>query len=119
VEVEPDSKSGSVGVSHTPSAWLLAIMDFLQPYYSSMDQYIEPYSNAWASQVLKLKEHEKAPHVDIDSSSNPMDSMQGCLLPKVWFVPSWASAEASVMDSYLDILLAYFHVENLSVWNHL
>jgi hypothetical protein len=117
--VEPDSKSGSVGVSHTPSAWLLAIMDFPQPYCSSMDQYIEPYINAWASQVLKLKLHEKAPHAEIESSSNLMNSLQGCLLPEVWFVPSWAYPEASVLDSYLDVLASYFHVHNLSVWNHL
>ena len=38
VEVEPDSMSGSVGVSHTPFAWLLSIMDFPQPYCSSVDQ---------------------------------------------------------------------------------
>jgi hypothetical protein len=75
--------------------------------------------NAWASQVQKLKIHEKAPHDEIESSSNPMDSLQGCLLPKVWYVPSWASAEASVLASYLDVLRAYFHVQNWSVWNHL
>jgi hypothetical protein len=38
VDVEPDSMSGFVGVSHTPSAWLLAIMDFPQPYCSFVDQ---------------------------------------------------------------------------------
>jgi hypothetical protein len=119
VDVEPDSKSGSVGVSHTPSAWLLSIMDFLQPYCSFVDQWIEPYSNAWALQVLNLKVHEKAPHVEIESSLNPMDSLQGCLLLEVWFVTSWASAEALVLASYLAVLPAYFHVQNLSVWNHL
>jgi hypothetical protein len=117
--VEPDSKSSSVGVSHTPSVWILAIMDFPQPYCSSVDHYIEPYSNAWALQVLKLKVHEKAPHVEIEASSNSMDSLQGCLLLEVWFVPSWASAEASTLDSYLAVLPTYFHVQNLSVWNHL
>jgi hypothetical protein len=66
-----------------------------------------------------MKVHEKAPHVEIESSSNPMDSLQGFLLPKVWFVPSWASVEASAMASYLVVLPAYFHVQNLSVWNHL
>ena len=52
-------------------------------------------------------------------SSNPMDSLQSFLLPEVWFVPSWASAEASALASYLDVLPAYFHVHNMSVWNHL
>jgi hypothetical protein len=47
------------------------------------------------SQVLKLKIHEKT-HVKIESSLNPMDSLQGCLLPEVWYVSSWASAEASM-----------------------
>jgi hypothetical protein len=83
VEVEPDAKSNSLGVSHAPFAWLLAIMDCPQPHCRDLDQKIEPYSNAWASQVLNLKVHEKAPHVEIESSSNPMDSLQGYLLPKV------------------------------------
>jgi hypothetical protein len=113
--VEPDAKSDSLGVSHTPSAWLLSIMDFPQPYCSSADQWIEPYSNAWALQVLKRKVHEKSPHAEIKSSSNPMDS----LLPEVWYVHSWASVEASTLASYLDVLPAYFHVHNLSVWNHI
>jgi hypothetical protein len=97
VDVEPDSKSGSLGVSHTPFAWLLAIMDFPQPYCSSMDQKIEPYSNAWASQVLKMKVNEKAPHAEIESSSNPMDSLQGfcylkcgmCLLGHLLKLQRW------------------------------
>jgi hypothetical protein len=110
VEVEPDSKSGSVGVSHTPFAWILSIMDFPQPYCVFVDRYIKPYRNAWASQVLKLKVHEKAPHDEIDSSSNPMHSLQGCMVPKVWSVPSCASAEASMLASYLDVLPSYFHV---------
>jgi hypothetical protein len=66
-----------------------------------------------------MKIHEKAPHVEIESSSNPMDSLQDCMLPEVWYVPYWASAEASTLDSYLSVLPAYFHVQNLSVWNHL
>jgi hypothetical protein len=37
VEVEPDSKSDSIGVSHTPSAWILSIMDFPQYYFRSAD----------------------------------------------------------------------------------
>jgi hypothetical protein len=41
-----------------------------------------------------MKIHEKDPHADIESSSNPMDSLQGCLLPKVCYVPYWASTEA-------------------------
>jgi hypothetical protein len=110
MEVEQDEKFDSLGVSHTPSAWLLSIMDFSQPYYRSVDHYIEPYSNAWASQVLKLKVHEKDPHAEIKPSSNPMDSLQGFLLPKVWFVPSWAYVEASMLASYLAVLPSYFHV---------
>jgi hypothetical protein len=110
VEVEPDAKSNSLGVSHTPSAWMLSIMDCPQNYCSSADQWIEPYSNAWASQVLNLKVHEKAPHAKIESSSNPMYSLQGFLLAEVWYMPSWASAEASTLDSYLDVLPAYFPV---------
>jgi hypothetical protein len=66
-----------------------------------------------------MKVHEKDPHAEIESSSNPMDSLQGFLLPKVWFVPSWASFEALMLASYLAVLPAYFHVQNLSVWNHL
>ena len=38
VDVEPNSKSGSVGVSHTPFVWLLSIIDFPQPYCSFVDQ---------------------------------------------------------------------------------
>jgi hypothetical protein len=48
-----------------------------------------------------------------------MDSLQGCLLAEVWSVPSWASAEASVLASYLVVLPSFFHVHNLSVWNHI
>jgi hypothetical protein len=62
--------------------------------------------------------HEKDTHAEIESSSNPMDSLQGCLLHEVRFVPSWESAETSVLASYLAVLLAYFYVQNLSVWNH-
>ena len=68
MEVELDAKSASLGVSHSPFAWLLAIMDFPHPYCRYVDQYIEPYSNVWASQVMKLKVNEKAPHDEIDSS---------------------------------------------------
>jgi len=38
VEVEPDVKSGSLGVSHTPFAWLLSITDFPHPYSRYEDQ---------------------------------------------------------------------------------
>jgi hypothetical protein len=68
---------------------------------------------------VKLKIHGKTPHAKIESSSNPMDSPQGFLLAEVWFVPSWASTEASALVSYLDVLPSCFHVQNLSVWNHL
>jgi hypothetical protein len=57
-----------------------------------------------------MKVHEKAPHVEIESYSNPMDSLEGFLLPKVGFVPSWESSEASALASYLAILSSYFHV---------
>ena len=66
-----------------------------------------------------MKVREKAPHAEIESSSNPMDSLQGFLLPEVWSMPSWAYVEASTLASYMDVLPAYFHVHNLSVWNHL
>jgi hypothetical protein len=75
VEVEPDEKFDSLGVSHTPFAWFLSIMDFPHPYCRYVDQYIEPYNNAWASQVMKLKIHVKDPHDEIESSSNPMDPL--------------------------------------------
>jgi hypothetical protein len=110
VEVELESKSNSLGESHAPPAWILALMDFPQPYCKFVDQYIEPYSNAWASQVLKLKIHEKTPHAEIDSSSNPMDSLQHFLFAEVWSVPSWESIEASTLASYMDVLPSYFHV---------
>jgi hypothetical protein len=104
--------SDSLGVSHTPHAWILSITDFPQPYYRSMDLKIEPYSNAWASQVQKMKLHERAPHDEIESSSNPMDSLQGFLLPEVWVMPTWASAEALVLVPHLAILSAQLHVQN-------
>jgi hypothetical protein len=66
-----------------------------------------------------LKVHEKAPHAEIKPSSNPMVSLQGFLLPEVWHVPYWASIEDLALDSYLVVLPTYFHVHNLSVWNHL
>jgi hypothetical protein len=119
VKVEPDPKYDSLGVSHTPPAWLLPIMDFPQPHCRSVDRKIEPYSNEWALLVQKLKVHEKAHHAEIESSSNPMDSLRGHLLPKAWVVPSWASAKASALAPYLDVLPAHFHVQTLSVWNHL
>jgi hypothetical protein len=37
VVVEPDAKFDSLGVSHTPSGWLLATMNFPHPYGRSMD----------------------------------------------------------------------------------
>jgi hypothetical protein len=114
--VELDSKFGSVGVSHTPSAWFLSIMDFPQPNCSYADQWIEPYRNAWASHIIKMKVHEKAPYAQIKSSSNPVDSLQGFLLHEVWYVPSWASTEASTLASYLVVLPAYFHVQNMRVY---
>jgi hypothetical protein len=78
--VEPDAKSNSLGEIHAPPAWILAIMNCPQPYCRFVDQHIEPYNNAWASQVLKLEVHEKDHHAEIESSSNPMDSLQGYLL---------------------------------------
>jgi hypothetical protein len=81
VEVEPDAKSNYLGGSHAPLSWLISIMDFPKTYCRFADQYINSYSNAWASQVLKLKIHEKDPHAEIESSPNPMDFLQGCLFP--------------------------------------
>jgi hypothetical protein len=75
VEVEPDPKSNSIGLSHTSLAWFLAIMDFPQPHCRAADQNIEPYNNVVASMVQTMKLHEKSLHVEIDSSSNPMDSL--------------------------------------------
>jgi hypothetical protein len=83
VEVEPDPKSDSLRVSHTPSTWMLATMDCPRPHCRVVDQNIEPYSNAWASQVLKMKVHEKAHHAKTKSSSNPMDSLQGNMFLEV------------------------------------
>ena len=37
VEVEPDAKSYSLGVSHTPFACLLSIIDFPYPHCRAMD----------------------------------------------------------------------------------
>jgi hypothetical protein len=89
VEVEPDTKSNSLGESHAHPPWLLPIVDFQQPHCRYVDQNIEPYSNARASLVHKLKIHEKDPYVEIKSSSNPMDPMKGFLLPEVWTVTTW------------------------------
>jgi hypothetical protein len=119
VEVVPYPKSNSLGVSHTPSTLLLSIMDFPQHHYRVADKNIESYNNAWESKVQKIKVHEKDPRVEIESSLNSMDSLQGFLLLEVWSVPSWASDEASTLASYLVVLPSYFHVHNLSVWNHL
>jgi hypothetical protein len=68
VEVEPDRKYDYLGVSHTPFAWMLPIMDFPQPHCRYVDQNIEPYRNAWESLVQKMKVHEKDPHAKIKSS---------------------------------------------------
>jgi hypothetical protein len=73
----------SLGVSHTSFARLLPIVDFQQPHCRYVDKKIETYNNAWTSLAQKLKVHEKAPHDEIESSLNPMDSLQGYLLPKV------------------------------------
>jgi hypothetical protein len=83
VEVEPNAKSDSLEEIHAPPAWLLPIMDFQQLHCRYVDHKIEPNRNAWASLVQKMKVHEKAPHAEIKSSSNPMDSLQGYLLPEV------------------------------------
>jgi hypothetical protein len=60
----------------------------------------------------EAKIHEKAPHAEIESSSNPMDLLQGLLLPEVWIVPTWASAEASTLAPHLAVLPAQLHVHN-------
>jgi hypothetical protein len=73
----------SLGVSNTPCTWLLSIIDFPQPYYRYFDLNIEPYRNAGALVVHNLKVHEKGPHVEINSSLNPIDSLQEHLLHEV------------------------------------
>ena len=115
MEVEPDPKSDSLGEFHAPPAWLLPIVDCQQPHCRYVDQKIEPYNNAKASLIHKLKVHEKDPHAEIESSSNPMDPLQGNLLPKAWIVPSWASVEASSLSPYLVVLPSHFCVQNPSV----
>jgi cell wall assembly regulator SMI1 len=85
-------------------------MDFSQPHYRAADQKIEPYRNAWASLVQNLKVHEKASHAEIESSSNPVDSLQGSLFPKVWIVPTWAYVEAPVLAPHMAVLLAQIHI---------
>jgi len=112
VEVELDPKSNSLGVGHTPPAWFLPIKDFPQPHYRATDQNIEPYINAWESLVQKIKIHEKYPHAEIKSSSNPMDSLQGHLLLEVWIVPTWASTEAPSLDPHMDVIPTPLHVQN-------
>jgi hypothetical protein len=112
VEVETDPKSDSLGVNHTPPTWLLPIMDFPQPHYRSVDQNIEPYRNAWESQVENIKIHENASHVEIESSSNPMDPPQDFLLHEVWTIPTWAFVEALVLAPHLAILPTLLHVHN-------
>jgi hypothetical protein len=67
VEVEPDPKSYSLGVIHTPHACMLSIMDYPQLHYRYVDQNIEAYNNAWASLVQNMKVHDKDPHDEIDS----------------------------------------------------
>jgi hypothetical protein len=83
LEVELNPNSNSLGVSHTPHAWLLTIMDFPKPHCRVADHKIEPYRNAGESMVHKLKVHEMTSHAKIESSSNPMDSLQGFVLPKL------------------------------------
>jgi hypothetical protein len=74
-----------------------------------VDQKIEPYINAWASLVQKLRVHEKDPHVDIESL-NPMDPLQGFLLREVWIVPTWEFAEASTLAPHLVLLPTHMDV---------
>jgi hypothetical protein len=112
VEVEPDPKFDSLGESHSPPTWLLPIVDCQQFHCMYVDKNVEPYSNAWASLVQKMKVHEKDPHAKIDSSSNPMDPLQGGLLPKVWIVPTWEFAEALTLAPHLDVLPSHLHVNN-------
>jgi hypothetical protein len=73
---------------------------------------IEPYRNAWESLVQKLKIHEKYPHDEINSSSNPMDPLQGFLLPELWIVPTWEFTEYLTLSPHLVVLLAHLYVQN-------
>jgi hypothetical protein len=117
VEVEPYPKYDSLGVIHTPPAQMLPIMDFPKPHCISVDQNIEPYINSWASLVQNLKVHKKDPHVDIESSLNPMDPLQVFLLPKMWTVPTWESTEAPTLAPHLAVLTSHIHVQNLVSMN--
>jgi hypothetical protein len=87
-------------------------MDFPQPHSRIADQNIEPYRNAWASLVHKLKVHDKVPHAEIESPLNTMDPLQGQLLHEVWIVPTWESTEALALATHLDVLHAQLHVHN-------
>jgi hypothetical protein len=112
VEVKPDPKSNSLGEIHAPPTWMLPIADFQQPHCKYVDHKIEPYRNAWASLVQKMKVHEKDPHAEIESSSNPMYPLQGFLLPEVWIVPTWVFFEDLTMAPHLAILPTHLHVQN-------
>jgi hypothetical protein len=110
VEVEQDPKYDSLGESHDPLAWLLPIVYYQQPHCRYVDKKIEPYNNAWESLVHNMKVHEKDPHAEIESSLNPMDPLQGCLLHVVWTMPTWAFAEAMTLSPHLAVLPAHLHV---------
>jgi hypothetical protein len=77
-----------------------------------VDHNIEPYRNAWASLVHNLKVHEKDPHAEIKSSSNPLYPLQGFLLPEVRTMPTWAFTESPTLAPHLAILPAHLDVQN-------
>jgi hypothetical protein len=51
-----------------------------------------------------MKINEKDYHVQIESTSNTMDLLQGIIFPKVWTVLTWACAEALGLAPHLDVL---------------
>jgi hypothetical protein len=65
-----------------------------------------------ASLVEKMKLNEKDPLADIDSSSNPMDPVQGFLRPEVWTVPTWAFTESLTMSPHLVVLPSHLQAQN-------
>ena len=58
-----------------------------------------------------MKVHEKDPHAEIDSSLNPMDSLDEIdSLLEVWTVPTWASAKSQSLTPHMAVLHDQIHV---------
>jgi hypothetical protein len=54
----------------------------------------------------------RIPHADIESSSNPMDPVQGFLLPEVCIVTTWEFVEELMLAPHLVVLPTHLHVQN-------